>query len=278
MLVDSHCHLDFPQFQEDFDQVLERAKAARVAHMVTISTRVRQFQPVLALAERLDMVTCTVGTHPHNAGSETDVTVEELVTLSHHRKVVGIGESGLDYHYDKSPREAQQQGFRTHIQAAREAALPLVVHARDADADIERIMREEGAETSAAAGVMHCFSSGRRLAEAALEMGYMISCSGVVTFKRADELRSIIKDVPLDRLLVETDAPYLAPMPHRGKRNEPAYVRKTAEVVAEVKGVDIDTLESRTTENFARLFAKARPFLPDMPQHPGTIAGSGARS
>ena len=256
MLVDSHCHLDFPDFEAERDAVIARAVAAGVGRMVTISTRVRRFPGVLGIAEAHEEVFCSVGTHPHNAAEEPDVTVDELVRLSTHPKVIAIGEAGLDYHYDKSPRPAQAQGFRTHIGAARETGLPLVIHARSADDDIAAILEEESGK-GAFPFILHCFSSGRRLAEVGVALGGYVSFSGILTFKNSDELRSIAKDVPRDRLLVETDAPYLAPVPKRGKTNEPAFVAHTAAKVAELKGVGLGDLEAATTDNFFRLFAKA---------------------
>ena len=223
MLVDSHCHLDFPDFDEDRDALVQRATDAGVGRMVTISTRVRKFPQILAIAEQYDRVYCSVGTHPHNAAEETDVTVEELVRLSEHPKVVAIGEAGLDYHYDKSPRDLQMQGFRRHIEAARRTGLPLVIHARSADEDIATTLEEETGK-GAFPFILHCFSSGRELARTGVALGGYISFSGILTFKNSEELRSIAADVPHDRLLVETDAPYLAPVPMRGRRNEPAYV------------------------------------------------------
>jgi TatD DNase family protein len=255
MLVDSHCHLDFPDFADDREAVVERAAKAGVTRMVTISTRVRRFPDVLAIAETFDAVYCSVGTHPHNAAEELDVTTDELVRLSAHPKVVAIGEAGLDYHYDKSPRDAQAQGFRTHIAAARLTGLPLVIHARSADADMAAILEEE-TEKGAFPFILHCFSSGRGLAETGVRLGGYVSFSGILTFKNSVELRDIAAGVPHDRLLVETDAPYLAPMPFRGKRNEPAYVANTAAVLAETVGVSAGEIAKITTDNFFRLFTK----------------------
>lgn len=255
MLVDSHCHLDFPDFGDERAEVIARAVAAGVGRMVTISTRVRRFPSVLALAESHDEVYCSVGTHPHNAAEELDVTAAELVRLSGHPKVVAIGEAGLDYHYDKSPREAQAQGLRTHIAAARQTGLPLVIHARSADDDMIRILEAESGQ-GAFPFVLHCFSSGRRLAQAGVALGGYVSFSGILTFRNSDELRAIAAEVPHDRLLVETDAPYLAPVPHRGKRNEPAYVAHTAKVLAGAVGLSETETARLTTENFFRLFNK----------------------
>jgi TatD DNase family protein len=255
MLVDSHCHLDFPDFEAERDEVVARAHAAGVGLIVTISTRVARFDGLRAIAERYDSVYCTVGTHPHNAAEETDVTADQLVRLSEHPKVVGIGEAGLDYFYDKAPRDLQAKGFRTHIEAARRTGLPLVIHARDADDDIAAILREETGK-GAFPFILHCFSSGPALARTGVELGGYVSFSGILTFKKSEALREIARSVPHDRLLVETDAPYLAPVPHRGKRNEPAYVAHTAGVLAETIGLSPEETARLTTENFLRLFEK----------------------
>jgi TatD DNase family protein len=255
MLIDSHCHLDFPDFAEERDQVIARAVAAGVGRMVTISTRVRRVADVLAIAEAHDEVFCSVGTHPHNAAEEPDVTASELVRLSAHPKVVAIGEAGLDYHYDKAPRETQARGFRTHIAASRETGLPLVIHARSADEDIAAILDEE-TERGAFPFVLHCFSSGRDLARTGVRLGGYISFSGILTFRNGEELRAIAAEMPRDRLLVETDAPYLAPVPMRGRRNEPAYVIHTAAVLAETIGTTSEDLARITTDNCLRLFTR----------------------
>ncbi len=255
MLVDSHCHLDFPDFAEELDDIVARAEAAGIGRMVTISTRVRQFDRVLAVAERYDSVFCSVGTHPHNADEELDIEPADLERISGHPKVVAIGEAGLDYHYDNSPREAQAEGLRRHIAAARETGLPLVIHARDADSDMAAILTEE-TQKGAFPAVLHCFSSGRGLAETGIRLGHYVSFSGILTFNRAEDLRDIASDMPGDRILVETDAPYLAPTPFRGKRNEPSYVVNTARVLAETRGVGEDEIAEQTTENFFRLFSK----------------------
>jgi TatD DNase family protein len=255
MLVDSHCHLDFPDFAEELDAVVQRAMDAGIERSVTISTRVKNFDQVLAIAARFDPVFCSVGTHPHNADEELDVTTERLAALSEHRKVVAIGEAGLDYFYDNAPREAQAQGLRTHIAAARMTGLPLVIHARNADADMAAILREESGK-GAFPAVLHCFSSGKGLAETGIELGHYVSFSGILTFKKSDELRAIARDLPADRILIETDAPYLAPTPHRGKRNEPAFVAHTAAVLAETRGVSVEAIAEQTSENFFRLFSK----------------------
>ncbi len=255
MLVDSHCHLDFPDFADELDQVVARAAAAGVGTLVTISTRVRRFDAVRAVAERFDKVYCSVGTHPHNAHEELDVTAADLAKIAEHPKVVAIGEAGLDYHYDNSPRDAQMAGFRTHIAAARATGLPLVIHAREADAHLGEVLKEE-TKTGAFPAVLHCFSSGRALAETGLSLGHYVSFSGILTFKNSQEIRDIARDLPADRILVETDAPYLAPPPHRGKRNEPAFVAETAAVLAKTRGVSPEAIAAQTTENFFRLFSK----------------------
>ncbi len=257
MLVDSHCHLDFPDFEGEIDALIDRADAAGVGLMVTISTRVRRFDRIRALAEAHDRIFCSVGTHPHNAAEELDVTADELVRLAEHPKVVAIGEAGLDYFYDRSPRDAQAKGFRTHIEAARRTGLPLVIHARDADDDIAAILEEETGK-GAFPFVLHCFSSGAGLARRGLALGGYVSFSGILTFRKSDALRDIAREVPRDRLLVETDAPFLAPPPHRGKRNEPAYVAETARVLADTIGLDTDEIAALTTENFFRLFSRAK--------------------
>lgn len=255
ILVDSHCHLDFPDFQEDLDNVVERAAAAGVRYLLTIGTHVTKAAQVLAVAEGRPNIFCTLGIHPHEAAREPRVSVADLEELARHPKVVGLGESGLDYYYERSPRDDQQTQFRTHIRAARRTGLPLVIHTRDADEDMVRILREES-EEGPFPGLLHCYSSGRPVAEAALELGLYVSLSGVVTFKNAAPLREIVRDLPADRLLVETDAPFLAPIPFRGKRNEPAYVTHTAAKVAEIKGMDYDDFSALTTANFFRLFTK----------------------
>ena len=253
MLVDSHCHLDFPDFASELPDVVARAQAAGVSHMVTISTRVRRFDEIRAIAERFDPVFCSVGTHPHQAAEEPDVTAAELVALSAHPKVVAIGEAGLDYHYDTSPRAAQEHGFRTHIAAARETGLPLVIHAREADEDVARILEEESAR-GAFPFLLHCFTAGPELARRALALGGYISFSGVITFNKSEDLRVIAAEVPEDRILVETDSPFLAPIPNRGKRNEPAFVRFVAASLAELRRQSIDHLARVTTDNYLRLF------------------------
>jgi TatD DNase family protein len=255
MLVDSHCHLDFPEFAPELDAVVARARAAGIGRMVTISTRVKKLPQVLAVAERFPDVFCSVGTHPHNAHEELDIDAKTLIELTRHPKIVALGEAGLDYHYDKSPRDAQAQGFRQHIAAARETGLPLVIHAREADADMARILTEE-TKQGVFPAVLHCFTAGRDLAMTAIELGLYIGFTGIITFKNGQDLREIAAALPADRILVETDAPYLAPLPYRGKRNEPSYVVETARILAEVRGAAPDAIAQQTTENFFRLFSK----------------------
>ena len=257
MLVDSHCHLDFEDFDTDRAAVLSRAKAAGVDLMVTISTKITEAEKVIALAESHEALVCSVGIHPHEAGREPETSAAELVALAAHEKVVGIGETGLDYFYEHSPREAQQRNFRAHIDACRQSRLPLIVHARDADEDTADILEDEMGKGDYP-GLIHCFTAGPELARRALDIGFYISISGIATFKTAAELRETIKAVPLERLLVETDAPFLAPVPHRGKRNEPSFVAETAAMLAELKGVSPQELARITTDNFFTLFTKAQ--------------------
>jgi TatD DNase family protein len=255
IVIDSHCHLDFPDFAPDLDGIVDRARAADVARMVSISTRVAKFDGLLAIAERFPDVYCSVGTHPHYAHEEPDVTTGDLVARTRHPKVVAIGEAGLDYHYDFGPREAQEEGFRRHIAAARETGLPLVIHTREADADTARILTEETGK-GAFPAVLHCFTSGRELALKGIALGLYVSFSGIVTFKKTGDLRAIAAELPADRILVETDSPYLAPGKFRGKRNEPSFVVETAKTVAAARGVSYDAIAHQTTENFFRLFSK----------------------
>ena len=259
MIVDSHCHLDYPDFADDLDGIITRARAQGVGRMVTISTRVRELPKLLGIAGRYDEVFCSVGTHPHHADEELDISAADLVAASAGPKVVAIGEAGLDYFYDKSPRDAQEQGFRTHIAAARETGLPLVIHSRNADEDTARILAEEMGK-GAFPAVLHCFTGGRDLAMRAIELGLYISFTGILTFKTSQGLRDIAAELPADRILVETDAPYLAPGKFRGKRNEPSYVVETAKVLADTRGVTFDALAAQTTANFFKLFSKvSRP-------------------
>ncbi len=255
-LVDSHCHLDFPQLRDELPDVVARARAAGVERMVTICTALRDEPRVRAIAERFPEVFYAAGTHPMSAAKLPMASVDELVALAAHPKFVGIGETGLDYHYTAESKAEQQQSLRIHIEAARRTGLPLIIHARDADDDIGRILAEEH-RAGAFACVMHCYSSGPALAEAALELGFYLSMSGIAAFPKSDALRAIFAAAPLDRLLVETDSPYLAPPPHRGKRCEPAYVALTAQAGAEALGLDYDAFCAATTANFDRLFSKA---------------------
>jgi TatD DNase family protein len=255
MLIDSHCHLDFPDFAAELDAVVARACSAGIERMVTISTRVARHDALLAITERFPDVYCSVGTHPHYAHEELDVTAADLVARTRGAKVVALGEAGLDYHYDNSPREAQERGFRTHIAAARETGLPLVIHTREADDDTARILEEETGK-GAFPAVLHCFTGSRELAHRAIALGLFISFTGILTFKNCNALRAIAAELPADRILVETDAPYLAPKQFRGKRNEPAYVVETAKVLAETRGVSLDQIAEQTTANFFRLFSK----------------------
>lgn len=255
MLIDTHCHLDFPDFETERDALIERARAAGVGQMITISTRVKKFDTILAIAETYANVFCSVGTHPHNADEELDIETDDLVRLSAHPKVVAIGEAGLDYFYDNAPRDAQAIGLRRHIAAARETQLPLVIHSRSADNDMAAILTEETGK-GAFPFLLHCFSSGPELAKVGVDLGGYISFSGILTFPKSEELREIAKTVPHDRMIVETDAPYLAPKPFRGKRNEPAYVAHTAQVLAETIGVSTDEIAAITTGNAFRVFSK----------------------
>jgi TatD DNase family protein len=255
-LVDSHCHLDFPELAADLPGVLARADAAGVRRMVTICTKLRNEPAVRAIAEAHPSVFYAAGTHPMSAAEEPLATVEELVALARHPRLVGIGETGLDYHYTADTKAIQQVSLRVHIEAAQETGLPLIIHARDADADMEAILSEGMAKRSYAC-VMHCFSSGPRLAEAALEMGFTLSISGIAAFPKSQDLRDILAKAPLDRLIVETDSPYLAPPPHRGKRNEPAFVAHTVRALASVFGLTPEAFAAATTANFDRLFTRA---------------------
>jgi len=258
MLVDSHCHLDYLEADHDLDAIVRRAGHAGVGTMVTICTKVSQAERIRDIAARFANVYCSVGVHPHEAAPEGDVTTDQLVALAANPKVVGIGETGLDYYYEHSPREIQQKSFRRHIAAAQETGLPLIVHTRDADQDTMGILESEY-EIKPFTGVIHCFSASRALADRALALGFYISLSGIVTFKSARDIQATAQAVPADRLLVETDAPYLAPVPHRGKTNEPAFVRHVSDFVADLRGVPREAFERETTANFHRLFSKAAP-------------------
>lgn len=256
LLVDSHCHLNFKDFQEDIEQVIGRARAAGVRVMQTICTDMEEFPQVLAIAEAHEGIFCSVGVHPNDSAAAPPVQPQELIAASAHPKVIGLGETGLDYYYEHSDRAAQVASFRAHIQAGRETGLPLIIHSRNADEDTVGILTEEY-QQGGVRGVIHCFSSTRYLAEKSLDIGFYISISGIATFKNAVEIREIIKDIPLDRLLIETDAPYLAPVPHRGKRNEPSFVQHINKLIADIKAISEEEAASATTENFFRLFNKA---------------------
>jgi TatD DNase family protein len=256
MLVDSHCHLNYPEFA-DLPAVLARAEAAGIGLMQTIGCKRSDFAPVLEIARRDPRIFCSIGVHPHEAEHHEDLTLEELLGYAADPKVIGLGETGLDYYYEHSPRDVQQRLFRMHIEASRISGLPVIVHTRDADEDTIRILREEHAK-GAFPGLIHCFSSGPEMAEAAVELGLSISISGIITFRKAQELRDTVAKVPLESLLVETDAPYLAPEPHRGKKNEPAFTAITAQKLAEIKGVSLAEITEITTNNFMKLFAKAK--------------------
>ncbi|MFT6668895.1 MAG: TatD DNase family protein [Afipia broomeae] len=255
MLVDSHCHLDFPDFAEDLDAIVARAEAAGVGRIVTISTRVRKINGLLEIAARFPNVYCSVGTHPHNADEEDGITSDELIALTKHPKVVALGEAGLDNFYKDGSPEAQERGFRAHIAAARATGLPLVIHTREADEACGRILEDEIAKGPFKA-VLHCYTGGRELAMKAIGLGLSISFTGILTFKNSQAIRDIAAELPADRIMVETDAPYLAPGKFRGKRNEPSFVVETARVLAETRGVTLDEIARQTTENFFRLFNK----------------------
>lgn len=257
LLVDSHCHLDFPEFAEDMDDVLARARESGVGVMQTICTRISEFPKVKAVADAHENIYCSVGVHPHNVEDEPDVTTADILEYTNDSKVIGIGETGLDFFYDHSPRDIQERSFRQHIAASRESGLPIIIHTRSADEKTIEILDDEMAK-GAFPGLIHCFSTGKEMAENAIKHGMYVSLSGILTFKKATELQETVKDLPLERLLVETDAPYLAPIPHRGKRNEPAYTRHTAEKLAELKGISYEEVARVTTDNFFQLFGKAK--------------------
>jgi TatD DNase family protein len=258
MLVDSHCHLDFPDFADDLDGIVARAAAAGIGRIVTISTRVRRLAALLAITERFPDVYCSVGTHPHQADEEDGISPDELIGLTDHPKVVALGEAGLDYFYQHGSREAQERGFRVHIAAARATGLPLVIHTREADEDCGRILEDEMAKGSFRA-VLHCYTGGRDLAMKAISLGLSISFTGILTFKNSQALRDLAAELPTDRIMVETDAPYLAPGKFRGKRNEPSYVVEIAKVLADTRGVSLEEISRQTTQNFFRLFSKVPP-------------------
>lgn len=255
MLVDSHCHLDFPDFKDDLDGIVARAEAAGVGRIVTISTRVRRLEGLLTITARFPNVYCSVGTHPHNADEEDGITPDELIALTKHPKVVALGEAGLDNFYKDGSPEAQERGFRAHIAAARATGLPLVIHTREADESCGRILYDEMAKGPFKA-VLHCYTGGRELAMKAIALGLSISFTGILTFKNSQSIRDIAAELPADRIMVETDAPYLAPGKFRGKRNEPSFVVETAKVLAETRGVSFEEIAQQTTENFFRLFDK----------------------
>ena len=256
MLVDSHCHLNYPEFA-DLPAVLARAEAAGVGLFQTIGCKRSDFEPVLSIARSDPRIYCSIGVHPHEAETHTDLTLEELLGYAADPRVIGLGETGLDYFYEHSPRDIQQRLFRLHIEASRQSGLPIIVHTRDADEDTLRILKEEYAK-GPFTGLIHCFSSGPELAQAAIEIGFYISISGIITFRKAQELRDTVASLPLEKLLVETDSPYLAPEPHRGRKNEPAFTAITAQKLAEMKGVSDAELASTTTSNFMRLFSKVQ--------------------
>ena len=258
MLVDSHCHLDFPEFCDELDDIVERAGMAGVTHMLTICTRISKFKQVWEVASYFDNIWCSVGIHPHNVDDEEEASAEKLLVFAADPKVVAFGETGLDFFYEHSSRESQERSFRAHIEASRHSGLPVIIHTRDADEDTIRILRDENAK-GAFPGVIHCFSSGEEVASTAVDLGLYISLSGIITFKGAEELRQTVKNLPLDRLLLETDSPYLAPVPRRGKRNEPAFTKFTASKLAELMSVTVEEMAIRTTENFFMLFKKALP-------------------
>ena len=258
MLVDSHCHLDFPDFADDLDAIVARATAAGIGRLVTISTRVKRLGALLTIAERFPNVYCSVGTHPHHADEEDGISPDELIELTQHPRVVALGEAGLDYFYQHGSPQAQERGFRAHIAAARVTGLPLVIHTRDADNDCGRILEDEMAKGSFRA-VLHCYTGGRELAMKAISLGLSISFTGILTFKKSQILRDLAAELPADRIMIETDAPYLAPGKFRGKRNEPSYVVEIAKVLAETRGVSFEEISRQTTENFFRLFSKVPP-------------------
>jgi TatD DNase family protein len=255
MLIDSHCHLDFPDFADELDAIVARAEAAGVGRMVTISTRVKRLDVLLKITERFSNVFCSVGTHPHQADEEDGITSDELIALTRYPKVVALGEAGLDYFYEHGSPAAQERGFRAHIAAARATGLPLVIHTREADVDCARILKDEMGQGKFGA-VLHCYTGGRDLALTAIDLGCYIGFTGILTFKKSQELRDLAAELPADRILVETDAPFLAPGKNRGKRNEPSFVVETARVLAETRGVTADDIARQTTENFFRLFSK----------------------
>ncbi len=257
MLVDTHCHLDFPDYGTEIDMVITRAKNEGVGIMQTISTHISRFDNIKRIAENYPDIYCSVGIHPHHVEEEKKVTVQEIIGYTNHPKVIGIGETGLDYYYENSPRELQQQSFINHIEASRKTDVPVIIHTRDAEDDTMSIINNEMGKGSFK-GLIHCFTGTMELAKKALDYGLYISISGIVTFKKASALQDIVKQLPLDRLLIETDAPFLAPEPYRGKRNEPAYIKHTAEFIANLKNISAQEVADQTTNNFFDLFTKVR--------------------
>ncbi len=255
-MVDSHCHLNYGGLNDRLDEVLDNAKQAGVGCMLAINTKLKEYNEIIALCEASDHIFGSVGIHPHQAEEEPDVVLDDLLDRAKHPKIIGIGETGLDYFYDSAPRDMQKRNFRTHLIAARETGLPVIIHTRDADEDCVSMMREEASKGSFP-GLIHCFTATQSLADASLELGLYISISGIVTFKNAQELRDVVMTIPLDRLLIETDAPFLAPMPHRGKTCEPAFVADTCAYIAKMRGITTEELREITSGNFFRLFSKA---------------------
>ena len=257
MLVDSHCHLNFPDFKDDLPQVIERARENGVQVMQTICTTIEEFEEVEKIANQTQGIYCSVGVHPNESANQQAASLEYLLSKASHPKVIGIGETGLDYHYEYSDRKIQQESFRIHIDAARKSGLPIIVHTREADEDTINILTEE-MKLGAFTGVIHCFTSSEYLAQKAIEMGFYISLSGIITFKTAQNIRDTIKKLPLERLLIETDSPFLAPLPNRGKRNEPSFVKFVNQKLAEIKEISEDEAAKITSANFFRLFNKAK--------------------
>ncbi len=257
MLIDSHCHLDFEGLVENIDNVIERMEQAGVGACITISTRIKQFEKLKNITKNRANIFCSIGTHPHNASEELEFSAKHIVELSNYSKCIAIGEAGLDYHYDNSPRKEQKIGFLRHIEAARETKLPLIIHSRSADDDMIEILQSES-KKGEFPFILHCYSSGEKLAKTGLELGGYLSFSGILTFKNAKEIQEIAKAAPYNRILVETDAPYLAPTPHRGKINEPAYVKFTAQKLADLRGVSLEEITKITTDNFLKLFTKVK--------------------
>lgn len=256
MIVDSHCHLNYPEFKNNFSDILARAAEADVKYMQTICTKMSEFNDVLQIANSNENIYCSVGVHPNNVSDEELVKLEQLLDGAKREKVIGIGETGLDYYYEHSPKKMQQDSFLTHLHASAETKLPVIVHTRDADRDTIDILHSEYKNQNFT-GLIHCFSTSKELAYAAMDIGMYISISGIVTFKKAQELQNIVRQLPLDRLLVETDAPYLAPVPHRGKTNEPSFTTHVVDFIADLKNIDRQEVMEQTTDNFKKLFSKA---------------------